>query len=180
MSESKRTSSRHLVCAGIAGYLRAASRQLQVVVATVHEDILPWLLPDLVLQSGTATRRPAAFSESGGLTAVKGGVLRTTSCRTSVSCASRRSISADCARSSVLVRNFSSRCESKLVRAANTLQSNSKNTNSNFFQFFSSLPLLPHCRHRCLRAQKAGTPPKPLYNTQATFVHYLDVCPVLW
>ena len=50
----------------------------------------------------------------------------------------------------------SERCESKLMRAANTLQSNSKSTNSNFFQSFSSLPLLPHCRHRCLRPRRQG------------------------
>jgi len=41
------------VCKGVATYLRTAPHTLQVVVATVHEDILPWLLPDWVLQSGT-------------------------------------------------------------------------------------------------------------------------------
>jgi len=41
------------VCHGISKYVRSTPRGLQVVVATVHEDIVDWLLPDWTLESGS-------------------------------------------------------------------------------------------------------------------------------
>eukprot|EP00928_Gymnodinium_smaydae_P056679 TRINITY_DN40011_c0_g1_i1.p1 TRINITY_DN40011_c0_g1~~TRINITY_DN40011_c0_g1_i1.p1 ORF type:complete len:864 (+),score=122.17 TRINITY_DN40011_c0_g1_i1:150-2594(+) len=41
------------VCKGVATFVRTQSRPTKVVVATVHDDILGWLLPDWVLESDT-------------------------------------------------------------------------------------------------------------------------------